>query len=116
MSTILIAEDNLEYREILTKKLKNEGYDVVVAGSGQEALEVVKNPKYSIDLILMDIIMPGMDGVSFYYHMGSILPKDTPVLILTNKEESAYPEGIKEYIIKSNISIEELVEKIKSYL
>ena len=60
MATILLCDDELMNRKVASKILKKEGFDVVEAVNGAEAIEVLKRSK--IDLILMDLMMPIMDG------------------------------------------------------
>ena len=61
MARILLAEDDESMRRFLTGALKKAGYDVQSFGQGDEALEVIKNDYF--DLLLTDIVMPGMDGI-----------------------------------------------------
>ena len=60
MKRILIAEDNLPSRELVREILETEGYDVVEASDGRQALEMIFTAKP--DLVVMDIQMPGLDG------------------------------------------------------
>lgn len=60
MSTILVVDDEEDIRFVLGQMLKREGYEVLSAGSGEEALEMLK--KTRPDLILLDVMMPGLDG------------------------------------------------------
>lgn len=112
--TVLIVEDNQDYRELLKKKLTEEGFEVVTAADGESALNIVNNTQYLFNLVLLDILMPGMDGITFYYKLTTVLQKNIPVIILTNLSQSAYPADVKDYIVKSDISMEELVARIKS--
>lgn len=61
MPRILLVEDNEEHRQELSMTLKNNGFDVVLASDGQTGVEKAKSEKP--DLILMDMIMPGLDGL-----------------------------------------------------
>ena len=80
--TILVADDEKEIRELLRLYLENAGYQVIEAGDGQQALELLRNEK--IDLCLLDIMMPKMDG----YHVLQELRKESniPVVILSAKD------------------------------
>jgi DNA-binding response OmpR family regulator len=60
--TILVVEDEPSVRTIVSVMLSDQGYNVLVAGGGQEALAAVANSPGSIDLVLSDLIMPGMSG------------------------------------------------------
>lgn len=111
---ILIVEDEKDYRDILTERLKAEKYEVLETTNGEQAINLLKNT--SVDLILLDMLMPEMDGATFFYHLRNTLKKEVPVIIITNFTETAYPEGVTDFIIKSNTSLEEVITKIKSYL
>jgi two-component system cell cycle sensor histidine kinase/response regulator CckA len=61
-ATILVVDDEVALRQILARQLRSEGYTVLEAGYGLEALEVARNSPYPVDLVLSDIVMPGMIG------------------------------------------------------
>src|SRR5437868_4053968 len=82
MSTILIVEDDADTRDILARYLELAGYDHVSASNGWEALLAVD--QRAIDLILLDVMMPGMDGVTFLNILRNAQTKrSTPVVIVT---------------------------------
>lgn len=115
MATILIVEDDEKYRTMLTGLLEEEHYTVLTAGNGEEALTALhEHPE--ITLIVLDLIMPNMDGLTFFYHLKKTLGSSKPVIILTNLTETAYPQDsdIKDFIIKANIGLPELLTRIKS--
>lgn len=115
MKKILVIEDNLFYQKLLKKALEPEKFEVFIAGNGKIALDLVG--KEHIDLIILDILMPEMDGISFYYKLKHILKKHIPILVLTNVSDAvAYNKDIKEVMIKSDVSLEEIVAKVKKYL
>jgi len=117
---ILIVEDDAILLLTLADNLIQEGFDVVKAKDGEEGLEVAlrEHP----DLILLDILLPKMDGVT----MLKELRKDKkclaiPVILLTNlnydKEvEEAIKHGASDFLVKANWRIEDVVEKIKQRL
>lgn len=111
--TILIVEDDQMLRESLKIKLEKEGFDVLTANNGKEGLSFSKT--HPIDLILLDIMMPELDGVEMMYYLRKDVSKDIPVIILTNLEKVAYPKGIAQVLIKSNTSLEEVVNKVKEH-
>lgn len=76
---ILVVEDEKQYREVLSERLLQEGYDVLQAENGQTALNILKNT--DAHLILLDMLMPQMDGVTFFYHLKNTLKKEIPVII-----------------------------------
>jgi two-component system, cell cycle sensor histidine kinase and response regulator CckA len=61
-ATILVVDDEHALRQLLVRQLRNAGYNVVEAGYGLEALEVARSSSEPIDLVLSDIVMPGMIG------------------------------------------------------
>lgn len=115
MKTILIIEDNQKYRSLLEGALEEEEYKVLTAENGQIALDIVK--KSSIDLIILDIVMPEMDGISFYHHLKDILKKHIPIIVLTNLTDAAgYGSEIKDVLIKANTSMDQVITKVKEHL
>jgi two-component system, cell cycle sensor histidine kinase and response regulator CckA len=61
-ATILVVDDEVSLRQVLVRQLRSEGYNVVEAGYGLEALAVARSSPEPIDLVLSDIVMPGMIG------------------------------------------------------
>jgi CheY-like chemotaxis protein len=114
MSTILVVEDEKQYRNLLNLKLRSAGYQVLLAEDGEKALNLVKNAK--IDLILLDLVMPNMSGHNFFYKMVNELKMNIPTIIITNSETPSIQEGIKEVIIKANVSVDEVIEVVEKYL
>lgn len=112
--SILIIEDDKEYRSVLSEKLKQCGFLILVAENGEVGLELLKSNE--VDLILLDLIMPKMDGQTFFYHLKNTLKKDIPVIILSNLVEAPYQQAAKDFVVKANTSLDELVEKIKTNL
>ncbi len=115
MKTVLIIEDSKEYSELLTKRLTKEGYKILTAGNGKEALEILK--KDHADMLLLDLLMPDMDGVSFYYQLEHILKKSIPIIVLTNVvDATGFGKDVKEVLVKSNASLDEVAAKVRQYL
>jgi DNA-binding response OmpR family regulator len=117
MNKLLLVEDDPQYRTLLSEGLKAEGIDVLTATNGEEALGVLKNAP-DIRLIVLDLIMPQMDGMTFFYHLKQTLKVSKPVLILSNLNDTAVPtdSDIVEYIVKSNISLADLIKRIRFHL
>lgn len=117
MNDILIVDDNENIRKLIEIYLKREGFKTIHAGDGQEALEIIENQK--IDLIVLDIMMPVMDG----YELTGILREAgymIPIVMVTAKD--TYPDkkqgfdlGIDDYVTKP-IDMEELVLRVKALL
>jgi len=118
--TILIIEDDKFLRELIAQKLIKEGYEASEAVDGEEGLKKIKEVKP--DLVLLDLILPGIDGFEVLSKMReeSTLSR-IPVIILSNlgqKEdvEKGLKFGAVDYLIKAHFTPGEIIEKIKSAL
>ncbi len=120
LKTVLIVDDDQNIRDILSEKLSHAGYVVMEAENGQIALDMFY--KQPADIILLDINMPVMDGHTFLKTLRlSNSGKSTPVLVLSNlggHEDivEAFDEHITDYLLKPNISLNNVVEKIQKIL
>ena len=112
--TVLIVEDDQLLLNSLRIKLEKMGYRVLTASDGQEGLHLAVTE--TVDLILVDILMPKMDGITMITRLRPLIPKTIPIIILTNLEKVSYPEGISTVLIKSNTSLEKVVENVKRAL
>lgn len=115
-ATILIADDEREIRNILRILLTKKGYDVVEAPNGALAVEAVR--KGGIDLVVMDIMMPHMNGVEATAAIREF--STIPILFLTAKsldsdKQKAYGEGGDDYLTKPFSSVD-LLLKVESLL
>ncbi len=120
MAKILIIEDDKFLRELIARKLTKEGYQIVEAIDGEEGLKKAKEE--SPDLILLDLILPGMDGFEVLAKVKDD-PKTSliPVLILSNlgqkdEIEKGLKLGAEDFLVKAHFTPEEIVEKIRSIL
>ena len=94
MAKVLIVEDDRDLNNAYSIILKSEGYEVVEAYDGKEALEKIKN--FEPDLILLDLLMPIMGGLEFLQHFDLVSKHpNVKVLIFTNMENS--PEVTEAY-------------------
>lgn len=115
---ILIIEDEKPIARALELKLSHSGYEATVANNGAEGLAyLAKNP---VDLILLDVIMPTMDGFTVLETLKKKGNK-TPVVMLSNlsqeeDEKRAKELGAKDFFIKSNTPLVEIVGFIKKFL
>ena len=116
---ILIAEDIPKNMEVVCNILRKEGYRVAMAGNGRQALQMVSNVKP--DLILLDIMMPEMDGFEACRHLKKAPEtKDIPVMFLTAKTDTieivkGFKLGAEDYITKP-FKGAELLSRIKTHL
>ena len=117
---ILIIEDDSMLREMYVMKLEKSGYAISQAGEGSEGLALAKKQKP--DIILLDIILPKIDGFAVLQEIKATTPlKDVPVVLLTNLgQESDRTRGEKlgavDYIVKANVTPAQVEEKIKKIL
>ena len=117
---ILIVEDELSLRTALCDKLTREGFAVLEAKNGEEGLMVALRDHP--DLILLDIIMPVMDGMTMLKRLRrDKWGKGVQVILLTNLSENekvaqAIELGSHEYLVKSDWKIEDVVAKIRERL
>lgn len=81
LSKILVAEDDKEISHLIQRTLQNEGYDTQLVNDGKEALDCINSFHY--DLIILDIMLPQMDGLEVLQHIRQ--HKNTPVMILSAK-------------------------------
>ena len=115
MPTILIVEDDEHQQLLFQEELKEEGYDVVVASSGQQALEIVG--KVEPDLVVLDIAMPGMDGIEA---LGRLLSKNNQLPVILHTAYATYKDNFMTwsadaYVVKSS-DLTELKAEIERVL
>ncbi len=116
-NSILLVEDETSVREVLKRKLNQSGFKTFVAEDGEQAMEALDHD--IPNLILLDVIMPKMNGFDFLERIRSDLRyRDIPVIIISNLEgdndrATGRNLGITEYIVKSNISLRELMALIR---
>ena len=116
MYRILVCEDERAIADALEIYLKNEGYEVLKAYDGQEALQIVEREE--LHLILMDIMMPKMDGIKATMHIRE--QKNIPIIILSAKGEDydkvlGLNVGADDYVTKPFNPLE-LLARVKSQL
>ena len=117
---ILVVEDDKFLRELIVRKLTEEGYNTSEAVDGEEGAKKTKEEKP--DLVLLDLILPGIDGFEV---LASIKQNpqtaSTPVIILSNLGQTEDVEkGLKlgaiDYMVKAHFTPGEIVEKVKKVL
>lgn len=117
---ILIIEDDVFIRDIYQVKFSQEGFEVIIAENGMEGLKALE--KAIPDVILLDIIMPYMDGMETLKRIKKEENfKNIPIIMLTNiseKEKITESEefGVKDYLIKSQFTPAEVVGKVNALL
>lgn len=117
---ILIVEDDVFIRDIYQIKFAQEGFDVIMAEDGIVALK--KLEQFVPAIILLDIIMPYMDGMEVLRKIkANAKLKDIPIIMLTNiSEKENIDEGMEvgadDFLIKSHFTPSEVVQKVKTLL
>ena len=117
---VLIAEDQEAMLEALTESFESANFDVFGAKDGEEGLRVAL--KEHPHVILIDILMPKMDGITMLKKLREDnWGKSVPVMILTNLSEvekiaEAIEDGISDYLIKTDWSLEDIVKKVKKLI
>jgi CheY-like chemotaxis protein len=117
---ILLIEDDKFLRELIVKKLVKEGFIVLEANDGEEGLTKISQEKP--DLVLLDLILPGVDGFELLQKaQEDPFIKNVPIIVLSNlgqKEDidRCMKSGAVDYLIKAHLTPIEIVEKVKKAL
>lgn len=114
--TILIVDDEKEIRNLIEIYLKNEGYQVLQAEDGQQAIDLLEHT--DVDLIILDIMMPTLDGLTFTLQVRE--QKDMPIIMLSAKSQDldkihGLSTGADDYMTKPFNPLE-LIARVKSQL
>lgn len=115
MARILLVDDDESLCLLYRTEFEADGYEVEVVHNGYEALDMLE--KENFDLVILDIRMPGMDGIS---SLEKIAVKKRDLAVLINSAYSNYKDNFltwlaEDYIIKS-ADLDELKEKVKAIL
>jgi len=124
---ILIIDDDSNYREVLKIRLEKEGFKVIEANSGKEALEILNDKENKPSLIMLDLIMPIMNGIDTLFNLKAHpVGKNIQIIMMTNKvnvrEEigQQYDKIIKKFgaleFINKSSDLNQIINKIKNYL
>lgn len=116
MAKILVVDDEIKIREIIKEYAEFEGYEVAQAEDGIQAVEMVKNQDF--DIIIMDVMMPKLDGYSACKEIRKI--KQIPVIMLSARGEEydklfGFEIGVDDYVVKP-FSPKELMARIRAVL
>ena len=116
---VMVVEDNEKNRKLMRVVLKAKGYNVIEAETGEEALNILRNQKP--DIILMDIQLPGIDGITLIKQIKATTTlKDTPIIAVTayamkGDEEKIMEAGCDAYVSKP-INTQELPLIVEKYI
>ena len=116
---VMVVEDNEKNRKLMRVVLKAKGYNIIEASTGEEALNLLKNQKP--DIILMDIQLPGIDGLTLIKQIkASVVTKDIPIIAVTayamkGDEQKILDTGCNAYVSKP-INTQELPLIVEKYI
>ena len=115
---ILVVEDEKPMAHAIELKMSNSGFSVSVAFDGAEALSFLE--KNDFDVILLDLVMPKVDGFTVLAQLKEKNIK-TPVIVMTNLSQQSDVDKAKElgavdYLVKADTSIAEIVDKVRKLL
>ena len=117
---ILIIEDDAFLSKLLARQLETSGFATVLAATGQEALSAAS--AQPADMVLLDIMLPDVDGFDLLKQIKTdSKSKAAPVIIISNLGQAeditqGKKLGAVDYIVKSDLSLDELVKKVRQYL
>ena len=117
---VLLVEDDVFLAGIYKKKFEVEGFKIIVADNGEKGLSEAR--KKLPDMILLDILLPKMDGFAVLKELKKdVNTKDIPVILLTNlgqkdDVEKGIEMGAKDYLIKIHFKPSEVVDKVRKIL
>lgn len=120
MAKILIIEDEQFIADIYSRQLQKEGFEVKIAGDGNLGLQLLQQEPFN--LVLLDIMLPGMNGLEILKHFKTQNPNSKMVvLLLTNLGQddvikTGFDLGAQGYLIKANYTPEQVVNEVKSAL
>src|ERR1051326_2770430 len=115
-TTILIVDDDLQLLQLVALNLELEGYAVLLAGDGQQALTQIE--RHAPDLVLLDVMMPRMDGFTVCHRVREF--STVPIIIVTAKERSqdkgrGLDLGADDYLTKP-LNMDELLARVRAVL
>jgi len=118
-ATVLVVDDSADVREILSRNLEKAGYCTITASGGQECLDVVRSRP--VDVILLDVMMPGMDGLTCCEELKKIDGCAViPIILVTARDDvdtraAGMRLGVSEFIAKP-VNMNDLYNRVRSQL
>jgi two-component system cell cycle sensor histidine kinase/response regulator CckA len=107
---ILVVDDEAIARRFMERALAQEGYRVMLANDGEQALDLLRTTRRKVALVITDLVMPGMGGHAFALEVGR-LPSPPPVLYISAYER---PQGeIAKRFLQKPFTVEELIDAVR---
>ncbi len=115
---VMVVDDETRIRRLLVANLERDGFDVMSAADGRLAVEIFRKADPKPDLVLLDVMMPEMDGMECASHLRDVSP--VPIIFITAKSDNVsklkgFEFGADDYVTKP-FSIEELLARIRAVL
>ena len=121
--TILVVEDEKDLLDSYKELVENAGFTCLTANDGYHGLDVMAQQSGMIGLVLLDLMMPGVDGLEVLRAVKASPDKygDMPVVVLTNMTsdaviKEAFDLGASSYLVKTDINYEGLIKELNKYL
>jgi len=117
--TVLLVEDEASLRSLAQEILRDQGYKVIAAGSGAEALDLARSHKAPIDLLVTDVVMPGMDGRELADRLGPVHPETRCLFMSGYTDDAIVRRGVREEgmpFLQKPFTIDALALKVREVL
>ena len=111
--TILVVDDNAEARELTAHVLRGDGFLVREATNGGDALEVLSEIEEVPCLVIVDLMMPVLDGGKFIERLRQVVRKDIPVVVITGSGVEAIPGALK--VVAKPVAPDVLRQLVKTF-
>jgi DNA-binding response OmpR family regulator len=120
MATVMVVDDTPVIRETVAKLLRQEGYQTICASNGKEALAAFRDA--TPDLVLLDVMMPEMDGMEFLQSLrrhprGRVLPVIMMTALSDDANQTRAEElGASDYLVKARFNVTEILDRVRLWI
>jgi len=121
--TVLIIEDNEDLVNSYAESLESVGFKAIKALDGYQGLDIMSKQVGNIDLVLLDLMMPGVDGLEVLRTVKEDTDKygEAPIVVLTNMTsenviKEAFTLGATSYLVKTDLDYEGLIKEVNKFL
>jgi two-component system, OmpR family, response regulator CpxR len=112
MCTVLVVDDDADNRDTLAEVLTDEGHSVRTTSNGADALALIQSG-FHPDVVLLDLVMPGMSGDELITRLRSTDAAEIPILVLSAKQDWQPPEGVR--CLRKPIELGRILEAMRAY-